>query len=411
MGEAVKLLTLLTLTGSDCPYALVQFSGDTCHALLPKEGQLSVQVAEGTASASCRRVSQLQVCQLLSSGSQVVYPAWLNGCDVPLITSPPEPMAKGINLLSSNPIYLKVEIPLPNMEGPELKAPPLGGHSPSTLVASPIRPPLPKAGEEVSMTMEVRELLSWAGLNMSEHTGSSTPKRQEPVVLVTPLLTKLEGFPKPVNMSSRVSAPDDGEMEDASLEEILAPSSPTAEASGPIGDAPPPDVAHLWEEANKAVGELLAVKSSLDTHWWKLVLELSMTLHENDSEAMESIKEAKAVCIHSIQEAEDCCSVAIREAEGQRASQAISIQQSHHKTVQCLEEERKSQLNFLSICQAALRTSPPELHSMLLASYHILLGHARTAHFFGIPQRSSPFPPGPTPRTSSPPMPDHSPGP
>ena len=38
-----------------------------------------------------------------------------------------------------------------------------------------------------------------------------------------------------------------------------------------------------------------------------------MALHENNSKAMGSIKEAKAICAHSIQEAEDCY-VAIREA-------------------------------------------------------------------------------------------------
>ena len=97
-------------------------------------------------------------------------------------------MAKGINLLGSKPIYLKVDIWQYNTEGPELKALPLSGHSPPTLVASPIRPPLPRAEGEVSMTMEVRELLSWVGLDTSEHaSGSSTPKRLEPVVLVTPL--------------------------------------------------------------------------------------------------------------------------------------------------------------------------------------------------------------------------------
>ena len=87
-------------------------------------------------------------------------------------------MAKGINLLSGKPIYLKVDIPQSNMEGPELKALPLGSHPPSTSITSPVRPPLPKVEGEVSMTMEVRELLSWVGLDMSEHaSGSSTPKR------------------------------------------------------------------------------------------------------------------------------------------------------------------------------------------------------------------------------------------
>ena len=147
MGEAVKLLTLLPSTGSDCPYALAWFNRDAHHALLPKEGQLSAQVMGGTSSTACRRVSQLQVCQLLTSGSKVVYPAGLNGCEVLLITSPPEPMAKGINLLSGKPIYLRVNIPLSNMEGPELKALCLSGHPPSTLIACPVRSPPSKAKE------------------------------------------------------------------------------------------------------------------------------------------------------------------------------------------------------------------------------------------------------------------------
>ena len=203
IGEVVKLITLLPSTGSDCPNALVQFNGETCHVPLPKEGQLSIQVAGGTGSTACGRVSQLQVHLLLSSGSQVIYPAGLNGCEVLLITSPPEPTAKGINLLGCNLVYLKVDIPQSNMEGPELKALPLSGHSPSTLVASPLRPPLPKAQGEVSMTMEVKELLSQVGLDISEHaSGSSTPKRWEPIVLITPLPNKPEDFPKPVDMSS-----------------------------------------------------------------------------------------------------------------------------------------------------------------------------------------------------------------
>ena len=240
------------------------------------------------------------------------------------------------------------------------------------------------------------------------------------MVLVTPLPTKPDNFPKPVDISSQVSALNDNKMEDASLEEIPTPFSPTAEAPGPSSDTPPTDVAHLWEETNKALGDLLMVKSSINTCWQKLVLEFSMALCQNNSDAMESIKEAKAICAHSIQEVLNCCSVAIREVEAQRVSQAVSLQQSHHKTVQHLkeesiEEESNSQLNFLSICQAALQASPPELCSMLVTSYHILLGHAPTSHLFSIPQGAPPFPPGSTPRahprTSSPPMLEHSPRP
>ena len=97
-----------------------------------------------------------------------------------MIDSPPEPMAKVVNLLGIKHIYLKVDIPQSNTEGPEFKVPPLGGCPPSILIASPVRPPSSKAGE-VTMTTEVRELLSWVVLVTSEHaSGSSTPKRWEP---------------------------------------------------------------------------------------------------------------------------------------------------------------------------------------------------------------------------------------
>ena len=223
------------------------------------------------------------------------------------------------------------------------------------------------------------------------------------MILVMPLPTKLEDFPKPVDMSSQMSTPNNVEMEDASLEEIPTPSSLTVEALGPSSDALSPDVAHLWEEANKALGDLLVIKSSLDAHHQKLVLEFDMALHENDSEAMESIKEAKGICTHSIWESQDCCSVAIREAEVQRASQAVSIQQSHHKAAWCLEEEsieeeRKSQLNFLSVCQAALQASPPKFHGMLVPSYHVYWDMHQCLISLAFPMELHPFhqglPPG-----------------
>ena len=192
MEEAVKLLAPLPSTGSDCPYTLVWLNRDTCHAPLPKEGHLSIQVVGGIGSAACRSVSQLQVCQFLSSGSQIVYPVGLNGCEVPVMTSPPEPITKGVNLLSSKPIFLKVDIPQFNTEVPEVKALPLGSHCPSISIAS--------------LVMEVMELLLQVGLDMSGcASGNSTPKRLEPMVLVTPLPTKLEDFPWTVDTSSHVS--------------------------------------------------------------------------------------------------------------------------------------------------------------------------------------------------------------
>ena len=193
------------------------------------------------------------------------------------------------------------------------------------------------------MTTEVRVLLSWVVLDTYGHvSGSSTPKRLEPVVLVTPLPPKLEDFPKLVDTSSQVGTQDDGKMDDPTPEDVRATYSPTIKTQGPSSNVPPLDIAHLWEEANKALGDWLAIKSSIDAHQWKLVSKLGMTLCQNKSKTEESTKEAKSLCVHSIREAEaNCahsikeaeahCSTAIKEAEAWGASQASSIQQSHPK--------------------------------------------------------------------------------
>ena len=59
-------------------------------------------------------------------------------------------------------------------------------------MVSPIKTTLPKPEREISMTMEVRELLSRVILDMSGHeSGNSTPKGPNPVVVLTPSPHKL----------------------------------------------------------------------------------------------------------------------------------------------------------------------------------------------------------------------------
>ena len=191
--EVVRHLITFTSSGPNWPFALVQLNRDTCHVPLPREGYLSIQPEGGTGSATCRMVSQLEVCQFLSSGSQVVYPIGLNGCEVPVIASLPRSLARGTNLLGGKPIYLKVGIPQSMAEGPELTVPP-SDICPSILMASSIKATPPKVEREISMTMEVRELLSQAVLDTSGHVSvNSTPKRLNPMVVLTPLPHKLGG--------------------------------------------------------------------------------------------------------------------------------------------------------------------------------------------------------------------------
>ena len=198
------------------------------------------------------------------------------------------------------------------------------------------------------MTMEVREILSQVILDTSGHTsGNLTPKRPNPMVILTPPPHKLRDPSRLVDTSSQVSAPDNTEMVEASLEEIPMATSHTVETPGPCSSAPLTDASYLWEEANKALGELLATKSSTDTCQEKLVWKLGMSLCQNNSQMTESIKEAKAICTHSTQEAETLCSTTIKEA---KATCACSIQEAEtlcSKTIRDAEAQGASQADSL----------------------------------------------------------------
>ena len=108
MEEAVKNLTAWVSSGPNWPYALLQLHKDTCHAPLSKEGHLGILPQRGTVMTTCRRISQLEVHQLLVSGWQVAYPIGLNGLEEPIITSLPESLANGISLTRGKSIYLEM---------------------------------------------------------------------------------------------------------------------------------------------------------------------------------------------------------------------------------------------------------------------------------------------------------------
>ena len=120
-------------------------NADAHHVSLTKEGHQSVLMEGGTSSVTCGQIIQLDICQLLSSGSQVIYPVGLNGCEIPVIMSLPKSLAKGMTMLGGEPVYLSVDILQYAMKGHESKAPSPGSHSIPILTARPIRAPLPKA--------------------------------------------------------------------------------------------------------------------------------------------------------------------------------------------------------------------------------------------------------------------------
>ena len=112
---------------------------------------------------------------------------------------------------------------------------PLSGIHPSTLMVCCIKVTPPKVEREVSMTMEVRELLSQVVLDMSRHvSGNSTAKRLKLMVALTPLSHKLGDLSSAVDMSSQVSTPDDAEMGMPPWERSLLPPCPQMRHQGPV---------------------------------------------------------------------------------------------------------------------------------------------------------------------------------
>ena len=110
IDDVAKQLTQLTSTGPNWPYALVWFNGDACHVPLPTEGYLSVMTEGNNNNVPCRKICQLEVCQLLSSGSWVVYLEGLNGCQVPVITSLPKLLSNGMTVFKGEPTFLQVDL-------------------------------------------------------------------------------------------------------------------------------------------------------------------------------------------------------------------------------------------------------------------------------------------------------------
>ena len=342
-------------------------------------------------------------------------------------------------MLESKSTFLQVDLLLSATKEQEFKVLSLGSGWNTSLPASPTWAFLCKAGGQISMTMEVSELLSQMALDTSgQALRSSTPKRPVSLALASSLPLKLDNFAKLVDTSSQVNIPDDVKEDDPTLEEIhTSPSHPDGTPEG-RSDAPPLDAAQLQEEVNKALGCLLVMESTIDLHRRKEISDFGMALQHNESKVTKARKTEKGLCAHTIREAEAChmaligeakihhvacikeaeadcaralaeaenhCFTAIREAESQGALQAHLIQQSHAKNMQHLEaeainEERMDCLTFLATCCSALRASPPKAHGILVTPFHLLLGNAPMSALLSIPPGLSPFQLEPAPWTT-----------
>ena len=157
----------------------------------------------------------------LPRGTQWGKPEGLNGCQVPVIMTLPESLSQGMTMLKCESTFIRVDLSQSATKEQEPKAPSLGSGLSPTPTGSPTQAFLPKAEVQISMAMEVSELISWVVLDTPGlEFGSSTPKRPGSLALAVGLPLKLEDSVKLVDTSSQVSAPEDAEMDDPILEEI-----------------------------------------------------------------------------------------------------------------------------------------------------------------------------------------------
>ena len=90
MEEAVGTLSAYISSRPNWPYALAQLYEGSSHTPLPKDKHLGILPQGKVEESPYGQISQLEVCQLLSTGPRVVYPVGLNGNNKPVTTTLPE---------------------------------------------------------------------------------------------------------------------------------------------------------------------------------------------------------------------------------------------------------------------------------------------------------------------------------
>ena len=101
-------LVWVELTGLISWHSCMRVSG---HMPLPKGKHLGILPQGKSERTSCGQISQLDICQLLSAGSQVVYQTGLNRHKEPIITTLLKPLRSSMSIITSKHPYLEIDIP------------------------------------------------------------------------------------------------------------------------------------------------------------------------------------------------------------------------------------------------------------------------------------------------------------
>ena len=335
MEKAVEKLAACPSSGTNWPYALAQLYKGSGHAPLTKGRHLGILPQGKAGETSCGWISQLDVCQLLSTGPKVVYPSGLNRNDEPVITTLPEPLSSSISVIASEHPHLEIDIP-PKGESNN-KVLPIGEAS-IILTTNPHKsPPQP----EGSMTAEVNHLLDQAIMEASscESKQSSLEKTTTAAVTMSPP-QKPEVTVPPVDMSSLASI----EEAEGSLEDIPTNISPIDAVYSSRSASPPVDPSELQANANRAIDNMLHLKRSLDVKRQRATWELGVMLHQNDSQEANSIAVAKTVYSQAVLEAKTNFQATVMEAKTTRCCSIQAAEAACSKAISDAEAQKLPRL-------------------------------------------------------------------
>ena len=266
MKEAVGTLSACISSGPNWPYVLAQLYEGSNHTPLPKGKHLGV-LPQGKAEESpYGQISQLKVCQLLSTGPRVIYPVGLNGGDQLVTINLPEPLHSSSSITTNKHQHMRIDIPPLSPEEPECTTLPLGGAHAILAATTPKTPWKPR----ISLMAEVDDLLKQGMVDDSSHESEHSAMGKAAAVEADMSLShKVEVPALPVDTSSQASV-EEGE---ASLESNPVNISPTMAVYSSCSESPMADLTELQEDVNLAANHMLSVKRSLDLKRQQVIWE------------------------------------------------------------------------------------------------------------------------------------------
>ena len=223
---------------------------------LPKDRHVCV-LPQGEAESPSGWISQLKICQLLSTRLLVVFPTELNGGNQSVTIDLPKSLHTGCSVTSDEYPYIEVNIPMPFPEEQGSASLPLGGKHDTPTTPQPKIPWKPR----VTLMAEVNKLIDWGMMDNYD-------QESEHSVMVEVPTTEADAIP-PLKMEMPVLSLDASSQAstaktEASVESDPVGTLPTAVAHSSCSSSPTTHLSELQSDVHLAINSMFTARRSLD---------------------------------------------------------------------------------------------------------------------------------------------------